>query len=161
MEFNSPRSRSDVVVDVEARPAGSEQQAYGSREPLQGTITVAHIVYGLHTISILAGLITAGVTIVGAFVFSAPSILAVIINYVFRSDAAGTWLESHYAWQISTFWRAFFGIILIYLASLPLMFFGVGFFVLLGGLLVLGIWVAWRILSGWRRLVARREMPTS
>ena len=44
MEFNSPRSRSDVVVDVEARPAGSEQQAYGSREPLQGTITVAHIV---------------------------------------------------------------------------------------------------------------------
>ena len=63
-------------------------------EPSSGTFAVANIVYGLHTVSILAGLLTAGVTIVGAFIFSAPSILAVILNYIFRGDARGTYLAN-------------------------------------------------------------------
>lgn len=75
-------------------------------EPSSGTFAVANIVYGLHTVSILAGLLTAGATIVGAFIFSAPSILAVILNYIFRGDARGTYLETHFPWQIRTFWFA-------------------------------------------------------
>ena len=152
-------SRTDDVVDLVDEPV-SGSGAPRPREPLYGTVTVAHIVYGLHTISILIGLVTAGMSIAGAFIFSAPSILAVIVNYIFRSDAEGTWVESHFAWQIATFWRALLGLFLIYLISIPLMFlFGVGLFVSIAGMLVLGIWVAWRILAGWRRLVARREMP--
>ena len=49
-------------------------------EPSDGTRIVAHVVYGLHTVSILLGLMT-GASIAGAFIFSWPSILAVILNY--------------------------------------------------------------------------------
>ena len=125
-------------------------------EPSSGTFAVANIVYGLHTVSILAGVVTAGATIVGAFIFSAPSILAVILNYIFRGDARGTYLETHFSWQIRTFWFALLWLVLIYLIGMPLAFFGVGFLILIVGLLVLGIWVAYRIIYGWVRL-ARRD----
>ena len=45
-------------------------------------------------------------TVVGSFIGSVPSIVAVILNYVKRGDARGTWAESHYRWQIRTFWYA-------------------------------------------------------
>ena len=125
-------------------------------EPSSGTFAVANIVYGLHTVSILAGLLTAGATIVGAFIFSAPSILAVILNYIFRGDARGTYLETHFSWQIRTFWFALLWLVLTYLIGMPLAFFGVGFLILIVGLLVLGIWVTYRIIYGWVRL-ARRD----
>ena len=124
-------------------------------EPSSGTFAVANIVYGLHTVSILAGLLTAGATIVGAFIFSAPSILAVILNYIFRGDARGTYLETHFSWQIRTFWFALLWLVLTYLIGMPLAFFGVGFLILIVGLLVLGIWVAYRIIYGWVRLARR------
>ena len=148
-EFNSGRGgRDDDIVDLEAQPVNATgNSAEGSsrepikQEPLSGTVTVAHIVYCLHSISILIGLLTAGLSIAGAFVFSAPSILAVIINYIFRSDASGTWLESHFSWQIRTFWYALLWLVVLYLVSLPLVFFGIGIFVFIAGMLVLGIWV--------------------
>ena len=45
-------------------------------------------------------------SVIGAFLVGWPSIIAVILNYVKRSDVAGTWLESHFRWQIRTFWFA-------------------------------------------------------
>lgn len=151
------RRRTEDAVDLESVSADRWE---ARREPASGTVTVAHIVYALHTLSILTGLLTAGLAIVSAFVFSAPSILAVIISYIFRSDAAGTWAESHYRWQIRTFWLAFFWLIVLYVLSLPLtLFFGAGIFILMGGLFVLGIWVAWRVLLGWKRLAARQSAP--
>ena len=80
------------IVDIEHRDRFEDYV-----EPASGTITVAHIVYGLHSISILMGLLSAGLSIAGAFVFSGPSILAVIINYIFRSDARGTFVDSHFS----------------------------------------------------------------
>lgn len=147
------RSRGDITdIDHRDRP-----EDYG--EPASGTLTVAHIVYGLHTISILIGLLTAGLSIAGAFVFSGPSILAVIINYIFRSDARDTYVESHFSWQIRTFWFALLWMILVYVISVPLLPFGFGLVTLVVGLLALGIWVAYRILIGWKRLVRREPMP--
>ena len=128
-------------------------------EPSNGTYIVANIVYGLHTLSILAGLVTAGATIVGAFVFSAPYIVAVILNFIFRGDARGTYLETHFSWQIRTFWFALLWLVLTYLIGMPLAFFGIGFIILIIGLLVLGIWVAYRIVFGWGRLARHDSMP--
>lgn len=142
------------VVEIEHRERPADYV-----EPASGTVTVAHIVYALHTISILIGLLTAGLTIVGAFVFSGPSILAVIINYIFRSDARGTYVESHFSWQIRTFWFALLWMILVYVISVPLLPFGFGLVTLVVGLLALGIWVAYRILIGWKRLARREPMP--
>ena len=61
-------------------------------------------IYALHAFSLLTGILGAA-TVVGAFLTGWPSIIAVILNYVKRSDVRGTWLESHFRWQIRTFWH--------------------------------------------------------
>jgi putative membrane protein len=127
-------------------------------EPSDGTRIVAHVVYGLHTVSILLGLMT-GASIAGAFIFSWPSILAVILNYIFRGDAEGTYLESHFAWQIRTFWLAALWLVVTGLFGWALLFFGIGFFILIIGFLVLGVWIAYRIGYGWLRLGRHEALP--
>jgi uncharacterized membrane protein len=71
--------------------------------PLPSLLSVTHLVYALHALSLLIGITTAA-TIIGAFVFGVPSIIAVVINYLKRGEASGTFLESHFRWQIRTFW---------------------------------------------------------
>lgn len=127
-------------------------------EPCGGTRIVAHIVYGLHALSILIGVLT-GATVASAFVFSWPSILAVILNYIFRGDADGTYLESHFSWQIRTFWMAALLLVVMLFVGTLLMFVGIVFFVLLIGFLVLGIWVAYRIGLGWVKLSRHEALP--
>lgn len=127
-------------------------------EPSDGTRIVAHVVYGLHTVSILLGLMT-GASIAGAVIFSWPSILAVILNYIFRGDAEGTYLESHFAWQIRTFWLAALWLVVTGLFGWALLFFGIGFFILIIGFLVLGVWIAYRIGYGWLRLGRHEALP--
>jgi uncharacterized membrane protein len=61
------------------------------------------LIYGLHAFSIVTGIVGAA-TVIGAFLTGWPSILAVVLNYVKRSEARGTWIESHFRWQIRTFW---------------------------------------------------------
>ena len=70
-------------------------------------------IYALHAFSLLTGIIGAA-TVVGAFLTGWPSLIAVILNYVKRSEARGTWLESHFRWQIRTFW---FGLLWVALCS--------------------------------------------
>ena len=77
-----------------------------SSEPLS---TWTQVIYALHAFSLLTGILGAA-TVVGAFLTGWPSIIAVILNYVKRSEARGTWLESHFRWQIRTFW---FGVLWI------------------------------------------------
>ena len=71
-------------------------------------------IYALHAFSLLTGILGAA-TVVGAFLTGWPSIIAVILNYVKRSDVRGTWLESHFRWQIRTFW---FGLLWVSLCVL-------------------------------------------
>jgi uncharacterized membrane protein len=118
-----------------------------------GLLTVAHLVYALHSLSILIGVTTAA-TVVGAFVFGLPSIVAVIINYVKRPEARGTFLESHFRWQIRTFWFTALwclvgGVVFITIVGIPLalaIFFGAG------------LWAIYRIVRGWLALRDRKPM---
>jgi uncharacterized membrane protein len=127
-------------------------------------ISYTHVIYALHSLSLLIGL-TSVATIVGSFVFGLPSIIAVIMNYARQSDARGTFLESHFRWQIRTFWFALLWVLVILALSLPLMLVFVGFitlgtgFVVLG-IAVLGIWVIYRIIRGWLALGNRRPVIT-
>src|ERR671912_2943760 len=73
--------------------------------PREGLVTLAHVIYGLHAFSALTGLLSPAM-IVTAFLSGWPSIIAVILNYVKRSEVRGTWLDSHFSWQIRTFWFA-------------------------------------------------------
>jgi uncharacterized membrane protein len=126
-------------------------------EPRPSLVTLAHAVYALHAISLAIGAFGAA-TVVGSFLLGWPSLLAVILNYVKRSEARGTWLESHFGWQIRTFWYALAWVALVALFSLPLMLVLIGFGTWALGMFVLGIWAIVRIAQGWLRLRDREPV---
>jgi len=120
-------------------------------------INYTHIIYALHAFSALIGL-TSGVTVVGNFVFGLPSIVAVIMNYARRSAVRGTFLESHFRWQIRTFWYGLLFALIVWAISLPLMLVLIGFGMLYIGFALIGIWLIYRVVRGWLALKDRRAM---
>ena len=124
-------------------------------QPAESLIRLTHVIYGLHAFSLLTGILGAA-TVVGAFLTGWPSIIAVVLNYVKRSDVAGTWLDSHFRWQIRTFW---FGLLWVALCfAFVLMTFGLGVVVVWLPLMFVGVWFIYRIVRGWLRLVDRQPM---
>jgi uncharacterized membrane protein len=126
--------------------------------PDKSLVTTAHIVYALHALSLVIGAFGAA-SIIGAFIFGWPSIIAVVINYVKRSDARGTWLESHFNWQIRTFWYALLWAALVFVVSVPLALVLIGFGTWFLGMFVLGIWAIYRIARGWLALKDGKPLP--
>jgi uncharacterized membrane protein len=121
----------------------------------QSLIGWTQFIYGLHAFSLLTGIIGAA-TVVGAFLTGWPSIIAVILNYVKRGDVRGTWLESHFRWQIRTFW---FGLLWISLCVLFIVFtLGIGILIAWFPILLVGFWFIYRIVRGWMALNERRPM---
>ena len=127
-------------------------------EPDPSLVTLTHVTYALHALGLAIGAFGAS-TVVGAFVFGWPSIIAVIINYVKKGEARGTWLESHFRWQIRTFWFALAWVVLIVLVGGALTLVLVGFAILWVGLFLLGVWAIYRIARGWLALRDRRPLP--
>ena len=125
----------------------------GDTELLPSVITVANVVYALHTLAIVVG-VAGTATVIGSFLGSLPSIAAVIMNYVKRSDARGTWVDSHYRWQIRTFWFALAWAIIGWVLIFTLIGAPVGLVVLIA----LTFWLLYRIARGWLRLRDRRAM---
>jgi uncharacterized membrane protein len=120
-------------------------------------ITYTHVIYGLHALSVVVGLLTTA-TVVGNFIFGLPSIVAVLMNYARRSAVRGTYLETHFRWQIRTFWFAVLWAIVIAAGSLALLLILVGFVTWIFGALALGVWVIYRVARGWFALRDQRPM---
>ena len=112
-------------------------------------------IYALHAFSLLTGILGAA-TIVGAFLTGWPSIIAVILNYVKRSDVRGTWLESHFRWQIRTFW---YGLLWVALCiAFVVLTLGIGIIIAWLPIGVVSIWFVYRIVRGWLALRDRKAM---
>lgn len=125
-----------------------------------GLVNYTHLVYGLHALSVVIGIVGTAL-IVGAFVFGIPSIIAVVMNYVKRSDVRGTWLDSHFRWQIRTFWFALAWSIAVSLVSFLLAFVLIGFVTWPIGMLLIGLWIVYRVVRGWLALKDGRPMPVT
>jgi uncharacterized membrane protein len=135
-------------VREEAIPAGRV-------EPDKSLVTMTHVIYALHAFSLATGIIGAA-TVVGAFLTGWPSLIAVILNYVKRSEVRGTWLESHFRWQLRTFW---FGLLWVGLCLLFVVAtLGVGLIVAWVPLGIVGLWFIYRVVRGWLALQARRPL---
>jgi uncharacterized membrane protein len=123
--------------------------------PESSLIGWTQAIYGLHAFSLLMGIVGAA-TVVGAFLTGWPSIIAVILNYVKHGEVSGTWLESHFRWQIRTFW---FGLLWVSLCVLFIIAtFGIGILIAWLPIALVGLWFIYRIVRGWMRLSARRAM---
>jgi uncharacterized membrane protein len=121
--------------------------------PREGLITLTHVIYGLHAFSALTGLLGAAF-IVTAFLSGWPSIIAVILNYVKRSEVRGTWLDSHFSWQIRTFWFALLWVVIGAILFATLIGIPVAWILWV----ITGIWVLYRIIRGWLALSSQKEL---
>jgi uncharacterized membrane protein len=119
-------------------------------------VSYTHIMYALHAAAIVIGILTSA-SIVGKFVFGFPSIVAVIMNYARRSDVRGTWLDTHFRWQLRTFWIAAALVVL----SWPLVITIILIPVVIGIYFVVGVWAAYRVARGWLALKEGRSLPAS
>ena len=107
-------------------------------------VQLTHFIYGLHAIAVFVG-ITSAATVAGGFVFGLHSLVAVFLNYLKRGDVSGTWLESHFRWQIRTFWFTLlwlmiYGLLIITIIGIPLAWILIA---------MLGLWVGYRVIRGW------------
>ncbi len=118
-----------------------------------GLIRLTHLIYGLHAFSALMGVISSA-AIVTAFLTGWPSILAVILNYAKRGDVYGTFLESHFRWQIRTFWFALLWIVIAFFLGITLILIPLAWIIVI----VTGVWVLYRIGRGWLALNERRAI---
>jgi uncharacterized membrane protein len=123
----------------------------------ESLLNYTHVIYALHAFSVLIG-ITTGWAVVGYFICGVPSIIAVIMNYARRSETRGTILESHFRWQIRTFWFAVLWALVIGAVTLPLWILLIGIPMTFVGFAMLGIWIIYRVLRGWLALRDRRPM---
>ena len=124
-------------------------------QPQPSLVTWTQVIYGLHAFSLLTGIVGVA-TVVGAFLTGWPSIIAVILNYVKRSEARGTWLESHFRWQIRTFW---FGLLWISLCiAFIIATLGIGLLIAWLPIGAVSLWFIYRIARGWMALSDGRSM---
>ena len=115
------------------------------------------LIYALHAFSIVSGIVGTA-TVIGTFLTGWPSIIAVILNYVKRGEARGTWVDSHFSWQIRTFW---FGVLWVGLCVLfVVVTFGLGILLVWIPLILVTIWFIYRVARGWMRLAGRQPMYT-
>jgi uncharacterized membrane protein len=120
----------DTVID-----AGSGKTS----EELAALKTIAQVVYFLQALS---------------FMFGVTALVGLIINYVKREDALGTVYQSHFDWQIRTFW---WGLLWGVLGCLLIIAQGLGFLMLF----VAWVWAIYRVVKGWLKLIEGKPvLPT-
>ena len=104
-------------------------------ERLKSLKTLTTVVYGLYALT---------------WFFGISAIVAVVVNYIKLEDVAGTWLESHFRWQIRTFW---FGLLWSVVGMLTFVLL-IGWAILFANL----VWLIYRIVKGWLNLNENRPM---
>jgi uncharacterized membrane protein len=122
--------------------------------PRPSMVTLTHVLYALHGFSALMGVLGTAF-IITAFLTGWPSIIAVIINYIKRDDVRGTYLDSHFSWQLRTFWYALLWVFVIGLLIITLIGIPIAWVVAI----IVGIWVLYRIIRGWMNLLSATPMP--
>jgi uncharacterized membrane protein len=125
--------------------------------PSDGLIKLTHVIYALHALSVVIG-VAGSASVVSSFVFGLPSIVAVILNYIKRGDVRGTYLDSHFSWQIRTFWWAVLWGVIALLVTLVLIVSIVGILIYWLPIVVVGLWIGYRVIRGWLALKEGRAI---
>jgi uncharacterized membrane protein len=104
-------------------------------EKLASLKTLTTVVYALYAASLFVGI---------------TAIVAIVLNYIKKEDVQGTWLESHFTWQIRTFWWSLLWCVV-----------GLITWIILVGWIVWGVafvWFIYRIAKGWLNLNDNKPM---
>lgn len=124
------------------------------RQPDPNLVTLTYVIYTLHLFSAISGLLSSAL-IVTAFLSGWPSLIAVLINYVKRSDVRGTWLDSHFSWQIRTFWFTLLWIVIAFVLTVTVVLIPIALVIAM----MVGVWILYRMVRGLLRLNDGLPMP--
>ncbi len=113
----------------------SQNNSGGDPEKIRSLRTIVTVVYALQAIAFFVGL---------------TSVVGIIINYIKLSEAQGTWLASHFRWQIRTFWFALLWFVVGFITS----FIFIGYIIMFANV----IWMIYRVAKGWLRLNDNKPM---
>ena len=89
-----------------------------------------------------------------SFAFGVTALVGLIINYVKRDDVVGTLYESHFNWQIRTFW---WGVLWGVLGFILIFALGLGFIILFAA----WVWAIYRVVKGWLKLTEGKPVMPS
>jgi uncharacterized membrane protein len=121
---------------MDALPDDATPNEAMPNEKLASLKTLTTVIYALYALSLFNGI---------------TAIVAIVLNYIKREDAQGTWLESHFTWQIRTFWWSVLWCVL-----------GAITWIILIGWVILAVafvWFIYRIAKGWLNLNDGKPMP--
>jgi uncharacterized membrane protein len=122
-------------------------------QPLSHLISLTYVTYALHLFSAVTGVLSSAFVLT-AFLTGWPSIIAVILNYVKRSQVQGTYLESHFNWQITTFWYALLWMVIASILMVTVILIPVS----IGIIVFTGLWVLYRMIKGLLRVIDGRPV---
>jgi uncharacterized membrane protein len=161
MDAASRRAARDIHEEVAPKamaqfppPQGSSVVTTNDGVPTMAAV-VAYLLLGFAAFTQIVG---SGVA-VPAPLLTLVGVIGVIVAYVKRGDARGTWLESHMTWLIRTFWWSTLWALIGWAVLILLAVVVIGF--ALGPLIwaIVAIWVLYRVIRGLMNLNARRPMP--
>ncbi|MEO8486690.1 MAG: hypothetical protein ABI585_10170 [Betaproteobacteria bacterium] len=124
----------------------------------QSTITAALIVYALFAVAAIGGVISSGIVVFAPLVAIA-GVVGVIVAYVKRAEAQGTWVATHYDWLIATFWWSLLWSVVIGVVGLVLVLVLIGLVILPVGLAAVSIWVIYRVVRGYLAFKDSQPVP--
>jgi uncharacterized membrane protein len=135
-----------------------DAQALPPVTPSASLLSTTLLIYALYGIAAVAGLISSGFPLIAPF-FGALGIIAVVIAYVKRTDAAGTWLASHYRWLIRTFWFSMLWAVLGMMVLVTLGLILIGIPIAFGIWILATIWVIYRLVRGYILFKESKPIP--
>lgn len=121
--------------------------------PSQSLISTTLIAYALFGVAAVAALVSAGV--LSTPLLGLIGIIGLILAYVKRSEAAGTWLQSHYRWLIRTFWFSVLWNVVGWLALVTL----IGIPIAIAIWIATTIWVLYRLIRGYVLFKDSKPVP--
>jgi uncharacterized membrane protein len=104
-------------------------------------VQITHITYALYALGLFTGIF---------------AVAGLIVAYIKRDDAAGTYIASHYSWLIRTFWWSLLWIAIVCL--FVVLTIGIGMIVAWIPWVIVWIWGVYRVIKGWLRLSEKREV---
>ena len=143
------------MADYQAVPTGSSTQEVVTRQP---PVNAALLVYALFAIAALVGVASHGFPLF-APLLGIVGIVAIIIAYVKRDEAAGTWVASHFRWLIRTFWWSLLWAMLGGLVMITLGLILIGIPIAIAIWAIDTIWVIYRVIRGYLYFHDSKPVP--
>lgn len=121
-------------------------------------VTAGVLAYAMYGLAAISGIVSSGLFFI-APLLCLFGIVGVIVCYVKRDEAAGTWVQSHFTWLIRTFWWSLAWGVLGWLVMFTLGLILIGIPIAIGIWLVAGIWFLYRVIKGYLYFKDSRPLP--